>query len=61
MKGGKGGVGRKHGARPATKPKEPHSGPKRGVPKKDWGAVPNDDGPGRPAAPPPGKRRPNAP
>jgi hypothetical protein len=52
MKGGKGGIGRK---KPTTKPaekaknplnpKNPHDGPKRGVPKKDWGANPDRDEP----------------
>lgn len=39
MKGGKGGQGRKP-SRTAAKPKgPPRDGPKRGTPKKDWGAV----------------------
>ncbi len=50
MKGGKGGTGRKKtAAKPAAKPKHPHEGPKRGAPKKDWGAAPADDlAPGKP-------------
>ncbi len=45
MKGGKGGTGRKQTtARPAQKQKNVHDGPKRGAPKKDWGAVERDPG-----------------
>jgi hypothetical protein len=44
MKGGKGGTGRKKTvAKSAPKPKHAHDGPKRGAPKKDWGAAPVDD------------------
>jgi hypothetical protein len=56
MKGGKGGMGRK---KPTTQPKaktknplnpkNPHDGPKRGVPKKDWGANPDRDEPTKPS------------
>jgi hypothetical protein len=43
MKGGKGGTGRKNSSvRPAEKSRNPHDGPKRGAPKKDWGAVEKD-------------------
>lgn len=43
MKGGKGGTGRKNpSSRPPEKSKNPHDGPKRGAPKKDWGAVEKD-------------------
>ena len=59
MKGGKGGQGRNRlPAKPVTKPK-PHDGPKRGAPKRDWGAVDRDDP--MPDTPPPApKRRPSA-
>jgi hypothetical protein len=44
MKGGKGGTGRKRPTpKPDTKRANPHDGPKRGAPKKDWGAIPKDD------------------
>ena len=47
MKGGKGGTGRTGRTgkqqKPADKRTKPHDGPKRGAPKKDWGAIPTDD------------------
>ena len=43
MKGGKGGQGRKRTpAKPVTREK-PREGPKRGAPKRDWGAVDRGD------------------
>ncbi|MEY4956508.1 MAG: hypothetical protein RL409_765 [Gemmatimonadota bacterium] len=43
MKGGKGGKGRKRlPAKPVTK-EAPREGPKRGAPKRDWGAVDRDE------------------
>ena len=49
MKGGKGGMGRrKPTSRPPSKSPNPHDGPKRGVPKKDWGANPDRDAPVKP-------------
>ena len=43
MKGGKGGQGRKRlPAKPVTKEK-PREGPKRGAPKRDWGAVDREE------------------
>lgn len=43
MKGGKGGTGRKRSSTRVTEKPKPHSGPKRGAPKKDWGAGSRDD------------------
>jgi len=52
MKGGKGGQGRKRlPAKPVTKEK-PREGPKRGAPKRDWGAVDREE-PLPPAPPKP--------
>jgi hypothetical protein len=41
MKGGKAGQGRKPTVKRAADPAASR-GPKRGAPKKDWGAVPNE-------------------
>ena len=43
MKGGKGGTGRKRSSTRVTEKPKPHTGPKRGAPKKDWGAGSRDD------------------
>ncbi len=43
MKGGKGGTGRKRSSIRVTEKPKPHTGPKRGAPKKDWGAGSRDD------------------
>ncbi len=54
MKGGKGGTGRKNSSsRPSETSKNPRVGPKRGAPKKDWGAIEKV-----PFAPPTKKPRP---
>jgi hypothetical protein len=43
MKGGKGGQGRKRSTTKIVEKPKQHSGAKRGAPKKDWGAMVNDD------------------
>jgi len=43
MKGGKGGTGRKRSSTRVTEKAKPPTGPKRGAPKKDWGAGSRDD------------------
>ncbi len=52
MKGGKGGQGRKRSTTKIVEKPKQHGGVKRGAPKKDWGAIVNDDE-DRPVAPPP--------
>ena len=49
MKDGQGGTGRKHPpSQKVEKSRNPHDGPKRGAPKKDWGAVERDPATARP-------------
>lgn len=43
MKGGKGGQGRKRSSTRITEKPLERGGAKKGLPKRDWGAVPNDD------------------
>ncbi|MBP6773349.1 MAG: hypothetical protein KA154_10150 [Gemmatimonadaceae bacterium] len=57
MKGGKGGQGRKRSTPRVADKGKPATLVKKGSPKRDWGAIPNEsDGPSAPT-PPPVKRR----